>query len=82
MGTGQRLGCRRCNEQLYDLGDCGYHDSTLCFECEEDEFFSNRRAAEVAKVAREWLNRLESKGGHYYDGIPGELMDAVEKWEK
>lgn len=102
MGSGQRLGCSRCNEQIYYSGDGGYYDTSLCYECESREFFQNRNkvalweraearakewhdqykeAVEVAKVAREWIDHLEAKGGHYYDGIPGELMDALEKWE-
>jgi hypothetical protein len=36
------------------------------------------RLERVADAARQWIDRLESKGGHYRDGVPGELMDALD----
>lgn len=51
----------------------------------------NALRAEVARLrpvyvaAVEWIDHLEGKGGHYLDGIPGELMDACERagaWEE
>ena len=32
----------------------------------------------VYTAANEWLTRLAEKGHRYHDGIPGELMDAVD----
>lgn len=35
----------------------------------------------VRRAAAEWIDHLDEKGGHYYDGIPGELIDALERSE-
>ena len=35
----------------------------------------------VRRAAADWIDRLEAKGGHYNDGVPGELMDALERSE-
>lgn len=32
----------------------------------------------VVVAASQWLDHLESRGGHFFDGVPGELMDAGE----
>ena len=34
--------------------------------------------APVIAAAEAWLDSLESRGGHYLDGIPGELIDAID----
>lgn len=31
----------------------------------------------VVEAVRGWIDHLESKGGRYNDGVPGELMDAL-----
>ena len=35
----------------------------------------------VRRAAAEWIDRLEEKGGRYNDGVPGELMDALDRSE-
>jgi hypothetical protein len=32
----------------------------------------------VVRASEEWLAHLESRGARYLDGIPGELMDAID----
>ena len=57
-------------------------------KCEEDEelICAMRNALPallaVAEAAEAWIARLESAGGHYRDGIPGELMDALSALDK
>lgn len=31
----------------------------------------------VVEAAKAWIDHLESKGGRYNDGVPGDLMDAL-----
>jgi len=35
---------------------------------------------EVRRVAAAWIDHLEAKGGRYNDGVPGELMDVLDKY--
>lgn len=48
-----------------------------------DDLVSWYRAADaVCRAAKRWLAHLEAKGARYQDGVPGELMDAMERLEK
>lgn len=33
----------------------------------------------VVEAAKAWLAHLDGTGAHYRDGIPGELIDAIER---
>jgi hypothetical protein len=37
---------------------------------------------EVKREAAKWVDHLEAKGGHFWDGVPGDLMDALERTPK
>lgn len=47
--------------------------------CQDEELYQLKE--NVIKAAKEWLDHLEAAGDHYYDGIPGGLMDAIDHLE-
>ena len=71
-----------------EICSCRFCSAEFCWadiECSEefkDKLFEeNKKLKLVAETAEKWIRHLESKGGHYYDGIPGELIDAIENWK-
>lgn len=59
-----------------------YRDQMMSHAREIDELRAKLEKAEaVVKAARGWLEHLACKGHHYHDGIPGDLMDAVECYD-
>ncbi len=64
-------------------GECGAATPSVywkkCEGCAEPAVQGYLLALEkVYRAAENWLRILEQSGSHYLDGVPGELMDAVD----
>ena len=76
--------CARCDGSArWGVDECPQCDGTGNFALSTATMASLiaelRAARVVVEAAKAWLAHLDGTGAHYRDGIPGELIDAIER---